>query len=186
MPKSQESQPREADQFGVTAEWSIAAGQLADGRAPPGDELQRPWLFALPGALGAAYAAVAALVGPGVFDTGAAGLRGLAAVGLLSVLVLVSVWASARLYDDALALRETDADWQPRPWRYLFGGAAALTALRVVQLWTGAVSPARPVPYLAGTVVVALTLASVVAGPAYLLRRARTLGRVGAATTGEE
>lgn len=147
-----------------------AAATVSDGR------------LLAPAVLAGCSLALAAAA-PGAFDLASGGVERLLGGSLLAALALASAWATLGLFDDADARANatgvteatgtTDAAWRPDHWRYVAGGAGALLAVRLGQLWTGAVAPARPVPYLAGSAVVAALLAPVLAGPAYVLARRR-------------
>lgn len=143
-------------------------GDRADDQPPV-----RLAVLLAPLALATAYAIVAAVIGFETFDTGSGGVTGALAFGLLGALLLVSGWTTARLYDDARWIAARSLDWTPNPWSYVLGGAATLVLLRVLELVVLESTVQRPALYLAGNALVALALASVVAGPAYALRRER-------------
>lgn len=161
---------RDRDESDADSETATVRSTGGDGAD---DQPVRLAVLLAPLALATAYAIVAGVVGFETFETGSGGVTGTLAFGFLGALLLVSGWTTARLYDDARRIAERSADWTPNPWSYVLGGAAALVLLRVLELVVLESTVQRPALYLAGNALVALALASVVAGPAYALRRER-------------
>lgn len=155
---------------GATASSPLATGVPATVGGGPAATPVSDARFLAPAALAGVSLAVAA-VAPEVFALTSAGVGRLVGGPLLAALALASAWATLGMFDDAA--RQTEATWWSDPWRYLAGGTAALLGIRLVQVWTGGVEPTRPVPYLAGSAVVAVLLAPVLAGPVYVLVRWR-------------
>ncbi|MFC6717864.1 hypothetical protein ACFQGT_09505 [Natrialbaceae archaeon GCM10025810] len=141
-----------------------------DAREPAGVSTT---VLLAPFAVSVTYVGVAATVGPEPFDTGAAGATKFVAYGALGLLLHLSAYATARLY--AAAERESDrtGEWRPDSRLYVGGGALALLAARVVEVLVTGRPIDSPIVYVLGNAVVALPLASIVAGPIYWLRRRR-------------
>lgn len=98
--------------------------------------------------------------------------RGAVAIGYVAVSLLGTLW----IYDDAQALTAASASWQPDPLFYIGGGAAGVGAA-ICWLFSGSLTAtAQDIPAFMGIGILALCLASVLAGPAYLLRRRSELG----------
>lgn len=129
--------------------------------------------LALPAALAVVYGALVAVFGASLLDTGQAWPAGALAFALLAALFAAAAWGTVRLHDDARAVAASSDDWRPNPWWYVGGGGAVLCVLRAVQFLVDGRSVPDPVPVFAGTAVVALAMASLVAGPIYLLQRVR-------------
>jgi hypothetical protein len=130
------------------------------------------WLLCLPAAL--------ALVVLGVVETGA--LRATAprisepvSAALYVLVYLFGLSGTAYLVEDAERLRLRGANWRPNPWGYVAGGGAVVFAAIVARYGLGP-SIASSIPYLVGAALAAAVASSVLAGPVYLLIRARTVG----------
>lgn len=174
MPRSSDSEARRIDQIDIIPETPHSHGRDgSDGDRASETAPVPAWVIGLPSVVALSYLFAALVFGPQIFDTGASSFAGLFAMAALAGLLLVSLWGTVCLFDDASRERHSDDHWQPNPWLYLAGGASALLTVPVVELATGAVTTGQPVPYLFGNAVVALPLASLVAGPAYLLVRWR-------------
>lgn len=147
------------------------------GRSTTVDRISDPpamtrwWLLIAPLVMGGVYLALVIAFGEELLRTGRPWPRGFVATILLVAFFLVCLGGTVRLYDDAIALRQADADWQPNPWHYLVGGGLVLMTYRVAQLTLFGRSVSNLVPYLAGSFIVALVLSSLVAGPVYLVVR---------------
>lgn len=158
------------DAPGATATSPIATRRPSERDAGSGGlgRSRRRRLLA-PAGLALTYVLLAAVAGPGVFDTSASGAAGAVAGLLLGALALVAVWATLGLFEDAADRSAGSDDWRLDPWLHVGGGAVVLTGIRVLEVATGALSPTYPVPYVLGTAVVAVLLAPVLAGPSYVL-----------------
>lgn len=147
-----------------------------DGRPraePP--ELDHEWLLVAPLAGAVALTVISALVEPNPLRTGTSP-SGLLAFAVLIPFFLVCVAGTLALVRDASAIRAAGLDWSPNPWQYVAPSAAALSVLHAARVVRGSGSVEGIVGVAAGTLVVALATASILAGPAYLLRRRRRLG----------
>lgn len=136
---------------------------------------RRRWLFVAPLAGALALAGVSAAFDPNPLRTGTS-RAGLLAFAVLVPFFWLSVAGTVALVRDASRVRAAAVDWSPNPWRYLAASAAVLALLRAYPAVRSAGSFDGAVGYLAGTFVVALAAASILAGPAYLLQRRRRLG----------
>lgn len=147
------------------------------GRTVPVDGIPDPpamnrwWLLIAPIVMGGVYLTLVVAFGEELLRTGRPWPHGFLATVLLVAFFLVCLGGTVRLYDDTIALRQADADWQPNPWHYLVGGGLVLMTYRGAQLTLLERSVSNMVPYLAGSFVVALVLSSLVAGPVYLVVR---------------
>lgn len=119
------------------------------------------------------YALLAALVGPGLFDPNAPGTSGAVAWILLGGWVLLSGWSTARLHDDASWHADGPGRWHPNARAYVLGGAGTVTLLYALQIVLTDHAVDRPALVLGGTLVVSFALASIVAGPVYVVHRRR-------------
>jgi hypothetical protein len=174
MPRSSDTDARRIDRIEIIPESPHPSDGGDSGGETAGEGAPVPaWQLGLPSALALAYLLAAVVLGPQVFDTGTATAGGFVALGALAGLLLVALWGTVRLFDDAARRRDTGSRWRPNPWAYLVGGTAILLAVPVVEVATGAVTPTPLVPYFFGTAVVAVALSSLAAGPAYLLVRWR-------------
>lgn len=127
------------------------------------------WTLWVPTALAALSLGIHVLV-----STGAAGLAPLRTV-LFGATYLASVYGVVVLYSDVELVREAGDAWTPSFWRYVGPATLVVAGLSVA---TG-VLPAPPVTdvaYYAGVLVASVFLSPVVAGPVYLLHRARHVG----------
>lgn len=140
---------------------------------PP--RLERRWLLVAPFAGAIGLAAVSAAFDPDPLRTGTS-RAGLLAFAVLVPFFWLSVAGTVALVRDAARVRTAAVEWSPNPWRYLAASATVLTLLRAYPVVRSAGGFDGAVGYLAGTFVVALAAASILAGPAYLLRRRRRLG----------
>lgn len=94
-------------------------------------------------------------------------------VGDVAVCLLGTVW----IRDDARTQAGRNYDWTPRPWAYL-GGGTVVVGSAILWVSRGAVhADPGTIPVIAGTATVSGCLASVPAGPVYLIQRYRRLGR---------
>jgi hypothetical protein len=155
----------------------FAAAELTVSDEQPSSErpmsVERPpWLFWSPAAI--------AVVVLGLVETGALRSAVPAFAEPLSAALYVLVYlfclsGTASLIEDAERLRSRGARWQPNPWSYVAGGGAVAFAAIVARY--GLDPPiASSLPYLVGAAIVAAVASSALAGPVYLLRRARTVG----------
>ncbi|GAB3027259.1 hypothetical protein [Natronobiforma cellulositropha] len=151
---------------------TLETGHTADGGDASTAQVPSSVLLA-PALLSVGYLGVYAAVGPAAFDTGRPHPAGALALVALGVLLHLAGYATARLYTAATARVERGGDWRPNPWLYVGGGALTLVCLRIVELLVTGTTPSTPGVYLLGNAVVALPLASVVAGPVYWLHRRR-------------
>ncbi|QLG48308.1 hypothetical protein [Natrinema halophilum] len=119
------------------------------------------------------YVGLAALLGPGVFDTAASGFTQLGAYVLLGTLLHLSGYSTLQLYSDSRLLQDGDGRWQPNPWLYICGGALALVGVRAGEILIAGRTVSEPTIYFVGNAFVALPLASIVAGPIYWSNRRR-------------
>lgn len=154
---------------------AIGAGPLSRRPASPPD---RRFLTPI---LGSVLTIVGLLVGSVVgFDLYAPGptaAEQALAYALLVPYYLVSVRGTLWLFDDAADLATTNASWQPDPWRYVaLGGGVAGAGIFAALATTGGLGGAAAVTVAAGALFVGSLMASVVAGPLYLLQRRRHLG----------
>lgn len=134
---------------------------------PPRDRpgrLDHAWLLVAP-AVVAAVAVAAALAGAGGRASGP--LRHVT----VGVLFAVSLAGTLLLYDDANRVRRSVGEWRPNPWTYLVGGGLVLLLSRLASVAGGRIENAPA--FLAGSLVVAVVVSSVAAGPVYLYRRRR-------------
>lgn len=154
------------------AEWPESVAVSEAGDPPP---LDRPWLLLSPLATGGVYLGLVLVAGSEVLHTGRPWPHGVIAGALLTAFFGVCLAGTLRLYDDAVALRRVEADWQPNPWHYVLGGALVLTGYRALRITVLGGTATRPALYLAGSFVVATVLSSLVAGPLYLFLRRRRL-----------
>lgn len=155
----------------------VGEDSLASSRRPRPEppSLEREWLLVAPLAGALALAGVSAAFDPNPLRTGTS-RTGLFAFAVLVPFFWLSVAGTVALVRDAARIRTAAVDWSPYPWRYLGASAAALTLLRAYPVLRNAGSFDGTVGYLAGTFVVALASASILAGPVYLLARRRRLG----------
>lgn len=103
----------------------------------------------------------------------ASAARAAVVVGYVAVCLLGTVW----IRDDARKQASRNHDWTPRPWAYL-GGGTVLVGSAILWLNRGAVhTDPGTVPLIAGVAIVSGCLASVPAGPVYLIQRYRRLER---------
>lgn len=157
---------------GRTVERESDVGRAgSDGRGHVGGRLVRAdqWAWGvLPAALTLAGFAVAAVVGADVFVPGRSPL------GAIVYLVLVpyylvgvagTVWVTRAL----AARRPAARTWLTTPAVYVAGGALVMETYFVATLGSTGLSGGRAAAYLAGRFFVSLPVASVVAGPLYLL-----------------
>ncbi|MXR21925.1 hypothetical protein [Halobacterium bonnevillei] len=95
-------------------------------------------------------------------------------VRLLVPYFLAGLAGTLWLVEDAASLADSDADWQPNPWLYVVSGALVLEIVVALPVLRGEITTGI-VPYLAGGLVLAGVLSSVVTGPIYFVRRRRNL-----------
>ncbi len=143
---------------------------------PEADQLAHWGTLLAPGAMSTFYAGGAVLLSTESFASAGNGLGTAVSFGSLGLLLLVAGFSTARLYTDATREAARPSSWSPNPWRYIVGGGAALLALwlvYVVALGSGTVVSIS----VAGAAIVSLGLASIIAGPLYLVQRLRRTDR---------
>lgn len=143
-----------------------------DGGIPP---VRRRDLLSLlaPSVLAVVYGLIALVAGGALFDTGQPMPGAGVAFALLGALFALATHGTLRLFDDARLVADAGDEWQPNPWWYLANGALVLLALQAARFSAAATSVPDPIPVYAGTLVVALPIASLVAGPLYVIQRLR-------------
>jgi hypothetical protein len=103
----------------------------------------------------------------------ASAVRAALVVGYVAVCLLGTVW----IRDDARTQAGRNHDWTPRPWAYL-GGGTVVVGSAILWVSRGAVhADPGTIPVIAGIAILSGCLASVPAGPVYLIQRCRRLGR---------
>lgn len=123
------------------------------------------------------YLGLAVAVGPALFDTGASGGSRVVAFVLLGSLLHLAGYATIRLDRESHRMARRANGWHPDSRLYVGGGAVALLGLRLCEMIVTGRSVSAPMIYFLGNAVVAVPLASIVAGPVYWLNRRRTAGR---------
>jgi len=126
-----------------------------------------------PTVLAVVYGLVALVAGGALFDTGQPMPGAAIAFALLGALFVLASHGTLRLFDDAQLVGDANADWQPNPWWYLATGALVLLVLQAARFAAAGTALSDPIPVYAGTLVVALPIASLVAGPLYVIQRLR-------------
>ncbi|MFC7139698.1 hypothetical protein ACFQMA_07575 [Halosimplex aquaticum] len=175
MDNSRESNAARIDRTDSWADrWADAEalGTGGDGRSPPFYRRDALSLLA-PTALAIVYGLVVLVAGGGVFATGQPLPGAGVAFGLLGALFAVAAHGTLRLYDDARTVARAAGDWRPNPWLYVANAALLLVGLQAVRFAVAGQPVSAPVPTYAGTLVVALPLSSLVAGPVYVAQRYR-------------
>jgi hypothetical protein len=164
-----------------SARASDESGHSDDVTEPGDDSSGRPglsdrfaWLLVVPLAATLVGVAVGLVSGFGVFDTGTPGDPNLLPYVALVPYFLVGLAGTLWLVEDAASLADADADWQPNPWLYVVSGALVLELVVALPVLRGEITTGI-LPYLAGGLVLAGVLSSVVTGPIYFLRRRRNL-----------
>jgi hypothetical protein len=145
-----------------------------DSGARPGLSDRSAWLLVVPLAATLVGVAVGLVFGFGVFDTGTPGDATLLPYVVLVPYFLAGLAGTLWLVEDAASLADSDADWQPNPWLYVVSGTLVLETVVAVPVLRGEITTGI-VPYLAGGLVLAGVLSSVVTGPIYFIRRRRNL-----------
>lgn len=142
---------------------------------PEPPDLDHSWLLVAPLAGALALSAASVLLGYPL-RTGTSP-SGLLAFAVLTPFFLLCVAATLALFRDASRVRAAGIDWSPNPWGYAVPSAVALTAMRAYPVVEATGRTEELVGFLAGTFVVALAAASILAGPAYLYRRHERVAR---------
>jgi hypothetical protein len=137
--------------------------------------LDRRWVLVAPLAGAIVLSAASWLFDPNPLRTGTS-TSGLLAFAVLVPFFLLCVAGTLAVIRDAARLRAAGAEWSPNPWHYVVPSAVVLTAIHTFPAVRSAGGTGELVGFLAGSLVVALAAASILAGPAYLLRRRRRLG----------
>lgn len=154
---------------------ALGAGPLSRRPASPPD---RRFLTPILGSvLTVVGLVVGSVVGFDLYAPGPTAVEQALAYALLIPYYLASVRGTLWLFDDAADLATANATWQPDPWRYVaLGGGVAGAGIFAALATTGGFTGAAAVTVAAGALLVGSLMASVVAGPLYLLQRHRHLG----------
>ncbi|MGM0604435.1 MAG: hypothetical protein ACQETB_02055 [Halobacteriota archaeon] len=164
------NRPRDDSSAATPIESTVGDVRSGPDGDTEGHEMRATTLLA-PFVVSTTYVGAIALGGARLFDTSATGVTSVTAYLLLGSLLVLSGYATSRLYTDIQRIRQLDGRWQPSARRYVGGGAIVLVGVRIGELLVTGRPVSTPVLYLVGNAVVALPLASIVAGPIYWLRR---------------
>lgn len=149
---------------------SLVVRPNAESHPRSGDDPFDPLTVLLvPAVLAVLYIAAGLVVGFSAIDPRSTTTPAVS-YALLAPLFGTAVVATRELHLDADRRRMINDDWQPNPWHYLFPGGIVLAVVGVFRV--GSVEHvSSTVAAVLGILVVASLASSIVAGPAYVVRR---------------
>lgn len=107
------------------------------------------------------------------FVPGSSPLGMTATYGILLPYYAIALAGTIWIYHDSRQIKERTRRWEPNPWTYIVGGALGLEGYFVTTALAAGPLTAELGAALVGRFIVNLTIASVVAGPVYLINRRR-------------